>query len=217
MEMQEVPERELTRSMSKIGKMLVETGRLTEQQLKRAIDMKESLGGKLGPVLVKLGFITESELVEFIAKVQGLEIINLDEIFIPENLIKKVSRDVIIRHEVIPIAFKGNVLTLVMHDPTDLEAIEEVQFLMNCKVDIALSTRTGIRKVIEQIVGKEEKERIGEEMLKGHVEEDEDEEASALAKSDVTMRQMRRALIPLLIEKGIITEEELIRKARELG
>ena len=204
----------------RLGKMLVDAGLLTGEQLKKAIDAHKKVGGRLGSTIVKLGYIQEKTLTEFIGRQQGLAIVEIDELVIPENLVKKIPRNIIEKHEIIPIGIKGETLTIAIADPFDFDALEELQLVVDYKIEMNLAPRSSIVKAIRDIFG-EKKEAIEAEKTKEELLREIAEERSShslrnpSAGLDVTPLQMRKALVPLLIEKGIITEEELKRKARE--
>lgn len=195
----------------RLGKMLVESKLLSEEQLKMAMDFQTSVGGKLGAIVVKLGFIEDQTLTAFIAKQQGMPVVNLDEIVLPENLVKKLPRKLIEHHHVLPIRFHDGVLTVVTSDPYDYEAIEEIQLAVDSRVEVQLAARSQILRAITEIFNRmgsaaPVKEKSREQILK-----DLDAPAPKVSKD-----KLLEALIPLLVAKGVITEEELARKAREL-
>ena len=195
----------------RLGKMLVESKLLSEEQLKMAMDFQSSVGGKLGAIVVKLGFIEDQTLTAFIAKQQGMPVVNLDEIVLPENLVKQLPRKLIEHHHVLPIRFHDGVLTVVTSDPYDYEAIEEIQLAVDYRVEVQLAARSQILRAMSELFSKDErpgavKEKSREQLLK-------DLEAPA---SKIPKEKLLEALIPLLIAKGVITEDELARKSREL-
>ena len=194
----------------RLGKMLVDAGLLTEEQLKMGIDFQKSVGGKLGAVITKLGFIEDQTLTNFIARQQGIPVTNVEELVIPANLVKRLPRKLIEKHHVLPIHFKDDVLTVVTSDPFDYEAIEEIQLAVDSRVEVQLGSRSGILKVIHELFYKEPahapvKEKSKEQLLK--------DLEHPLAR--VPRERQLEALIPLLISKGVITEDELARKIRE--
>ena len=83
------------------------------QLLRRLV---EQARGKLPAVIVKLGFITDDQVTQFIARRQNLRIAELDKVVLPQNLIKKVPRELIEKHTCIPIAFRDGMLTLAVAD-----------------------------------------------------------------------------------------------------
>ncbi len=200
----------------RLGKMLVESNLLTEEQLKMAMDFQKSVGGKLGAIIVKLGFIEDQTLTNFVARQQGIPVVNLDELVIPENLVKRVPRKMIEKHHVVPIRFHDGVLTIAMSDPFDYEAIEELQLAVDYRIEMQLAGRSQILKAIHEIFNREEAVPSVKEKSKDQLLKDLEGGRAGVGESRFTPAQLLEALVPLLMQKGIITEEELLRKAREL-
>ncbi len=201
----------------RLGAMLVKEKLLTPEQLKMAMDFQKEVGGKLGAIIVKLGFVEDSTLVNFIARQQGLEVVELEELILPENLVRKIPRKLIDKHTVVPIQFHRHTLTIATSDPFDYEAIEELQLaLTDTKIEMKLAPRSQILKSIREHFAREAsgetpvKEKTKDELLR------ELEEEEKPASDRISPLQLREALIPLLIEKGLITREELVRKSREI-
>lgn len=195
----------------RLGKMLVESKLLTEEQLKMAMDFQTSVGGKLGAIVVKLGFIEDHTLTAFIARQQGMPVVNLDEIVLPENLVKKLPKKLIEHHHVLPIRYHDGVLTVVTSDPYDYEAIEEIQLSVDCRVEVQLAARSQILRSISEVFARMEAGATVKEKSREQILKDLDHPAAKIPKD-----KLLEALIPLLVAKGVITEEELARKAREL-
>jgi type IV pilus assembly protein PilB len=201
----------------RLGDMLVEANLLTEEQLKMAANFQKEVGGKLGAIIVKLGFIEDQTLINFIGRQQGLPVVNLDELVLPENLVKRIPRKLIEKHHVIPIRFGRNVLTVATSDPFDYEAIEELQLaLSDTKIEMHLAPRSQILKCINDLFYREEESRRPPEKSKEDLLREMDDEERHVATEKVSPALLREALIPLLLEKGVITKEELARKAREI-
>ena len=190
--------------------MLVKAKLISPDQLKKAVDMQKILGGKLGAIIVKLGFISDEGLTRFLAKQENLPITDLSKHKISKELAQSLPREVLEKHQVIPIQSKGGILKLAISDPTDFEAIEEVQFLTNCQVDITMASRAQIARELTRLF-------YGDEGV-GAEEADTETvpETAAPAQKQVIEPGWEKALIPLLIDKGIITAEELKEKAQEL-
>jgi hypothetical protein len=194
----------------RLGKMLVEAGLLNDEQLKMAVDFQKAVGGKLGAIVVKLGFIEDVTLTNFIARQQGLPVVNLDELVLPENLVKKIPRKLIEKHHVVPTRYHDGVLTIATSDPFDYEAIEELQLAVDYRIEMQLAARTQILRSIHDIFYKEETAPAVKEKSKDQILKD-------LGEADkVSPAQLQDALIPLLLDKGVITKEELLKKARDL-
>jgi len=209
---------------ARLGRLLVESGLITEEQLRMATDFQTSVGGNLGAIVVKLGFIEDHRLIQFIAKDQGLSVITLDDIVLPLTLVRRLPRKLIEKHQVLPIHYKDNILTVATADPYDYEAIEEIQLAQDAKIEINLAPRSAIQKCIGELFQPKPAPATGHEKHEAEETRLEGEGAIHRDKPITTHRHLPKvsklflheALIPLLIQKGIISEEELIRKAREI-
>ena len=209
---------------ARLGHLLVESGLITEEQLRMATDFQTSVGGNLGAIVVKLGFIEDHRLIQFIAKDQGLSVITLDDIVLPLTLVRRLPRKLIEKHQVLPIHYKDNILTVATADPYDYEAIEEIQLAQDAKIEINLAPRSAIQKCIGELFQPKPAPATGHEKHETEETRIEGEGGIHRDKPITTHRHLPKvsklflheALIPLLIQKGIISEEELIRKAREI-
>ncbi len=196
----------------RLGKLLVDQKLLTEEQLKMAIDFQSAVGGKLGAIIVKLGFIEDSTLTSFIARQMNLPVVNLDELVLPENLVKRIPRKLIEKHHVLPIHYKEGILTVATSDPFDYEATEELQLAQDARIEVNLASRSQILKCISQLFySSEEQSAPMKEKSKDELLKDLEHRPEKLSKA-----QQLEALVPLLVEKGVISYEELTKKAKEL-
>ncbi len=133
-----------------LGRELVASELLRPEHLRIALDYQAQLHGRLEDILVKLDFIDERKLSEFVAEREHMRTVDLTSREIDEQLMERIPRDVIERHEVLPFRLDAETVLLAMSDPTDFRAIDEVQFLTSCKVETAIAPRTALRERIER-------------------------------------------------------------------
>ncbi len=207
---------------TRLGEMLLSAGMLKSEQLRMAMDIQKAVGGKLGAIVVKLGFLDDETLTKFIAKQQDLPLVDISEMVLPENLIRRLPKEIIDRHQVIPIGFHDGILTLAMADPFDYDAIEEIQLAVDHRIEINIAYRAAIQKAIKEFLSAPAKpppppasrEKSKEEMIREL--EDEGPEPAGSPLAGLPPAKIRRALIRVLVQKGVLTEEETARKAKEL-
>jgi len=191
---------------TKLGQALLKTNKITQENLKYAMTMHEKIGGDFAALLVKLGYVTDDEITYIIGKLEGIETVDLTNIVIPKKLVQSIPRDVIEKHNLIPIAKKGDQITLAMTNVNDYEAIEEIQFLTGCKLEPVLASREAIRKAVIQFYSGDENQ--------------EEEKAPASIEKENTPKTIEdspllaKALAEILIEKKVITHEELLSKIK---
>lgn len=198
-----------------LGQALLREGLLNEAQLKHAFEFQKTTGGDLRDILPKLGYVRETVLVQYIAKEQHMHFVDPEAAEIEEDLMSKIPREVIEKHQIVPLKGENRVL-LAISDPDDFQAIDEVQFLTNRPVESALAARSSIRKVINQYYSKSEARKRGDEpgarpRVDGNRGEGNQRRLLTLP-GDVLIR----ALVMTLIEQGDIEAEKLFGHVTEV-
>jgi len=78
---------------------------------------------------VKLGFVAEEELTRMLAKQYRVPAVDLEKVNVDPKIIKIVAADVAYKHLVLLLRKVGRMLTVVMTNPTDLSAIDDLKFI----------------------------------------------------------------------------------------
>jgi type IV pilus assembly protein PilB len=140
-----------------IGEILAELGLVTPQQIQQAL--KQQMGGdtkKLGEILVELGVCSIEDITMALADQHGLEMVDLDSIDIPREVIAMVSAGLARQHHIVPIDFSDGVLTVAIPDPLDLFSLDELRFVLNCNIDPVLANRDSIDRSLNSYYGLED-------------------------------------------------------------
>ncbi|MEB3198365.1 MAG: ATPase, T2SS/T4P/T4SS family [Candidatus Sericytochromatia bacterium] len=114
----------------KLGEILLNANLVTESQLKKAVDIQKETKESLGMILIKQGYISEASIKDALELQYGLRYVNMRKIKVAPEVLKMVPENLIRQHQIIPIQFANNRLTLAMVDPTNLIAIDDVRFLL---------------------------------------------------------------------------------------
>ena len=88
---------------SRLGDLLLKEQVITPLQLNKALESQRSSGARLGHELTRLGYIEEHDLTSFLSKQYSVPSINLDSFEVPGDVLKLIPKEVVIRHQVIPI------------------------------------------------------------------------------------------------------------------
>lgn len=219
----------------KLGDMLKEAGLIDDFQLQSALSHQRSWGGKLGSILIEMEFVREEDLARVIAEKLKTPYINLFDPEIPADVVKLVKPDVAKKYNVVPVRKDKGTLILAMVDPLDIEATDAIRFATGLNIKPSLAMMSEIRDAIRKYYDGEtivrtqaaapfaqrqnssgKMEIIRGSDLKMPKESVSDESSAILSREDTTQQlQMDNrvrvdALIALLIEKGLITREELV-------
>ncbi len=128
--------------------MLMSSGLITEEQLKKALAVQQKEGGRLGSILVKMNFVPEDKLMMFLSKQYGVPYVDLSRFEIDPNVVKLIPADVAQKYQIMPINRTGATITIAMVDPSNVFAIDDVKFMTGYNVEPVVATEAGIKNAI---------------------------------------------------------------------
>ncbi|OGQ83023.1 MAG: type IV-A pilus assembly ATPase PilB [Deltaproteobacteria bacterium RIFCSPLOWO2_12_FULL_60_19] len=137
----------------RLGELLVRGGVVTREQLNKALEVEKHNSSNVIQELVRLGFTTEDRLTEFLASQFSIERVSLEAADLSETVFNLVPAELIQKHAIVPVKLLGSTLTVAMADPTNLIAINEVQFITGYGVRAVLASSSEIKKVLEKRYG----------------------------------------------------------------
>lgn len=136
--------------MQKLGKMLVEAGLITDEQLKKALEAQKQNDNKLGFNLVKMNFITEEALAKFLSMQYHVPAVNVDEYDVKPAVIENIPAEFAQKFQVVPLSKTGRTLTVAMADPSNMFVIDDIKFITGLEVDPVVAAETSIRRAIDK-------------------------------------------------------------------
>jgi type IV pilus assembly protein PilB len=137
----------------RFAELLVKGGIVSREQLSEAQKKDKDSSSSVIRELVRLGFTSEDILTNFFAKQFGIEIVEIVPGDIDDAVFSLVPPQIVQKHQVVPYKLLGSTLTVIVSDPTDLVAINEVKFVTGYGVRTALATPSNIKKVLERRFG----------------------------------------------------------------
>ena len=98
--------------------------------------------------LVKNGVIDQEELVNMLAQQYGMEVMDLREYDIPDEVIRNFRGDYARYYNVIPVAMDDQLFTIAMGDPTNVELLDTLRYLLGGDVDAVIAPEDQIAAAI---------------------------------------------------------------------
>jgi type IV pilus assembly protein PilB len=135
---------------SRLGDLLQRRGDLTPVQLAQALEAQRDHSGALATHLVRLGFISEEDLLAILEREYRLPVVDPASLEIPKEVLTLVPQPLVQKHHLLPTSLVRSTLTLVMADPSNLVAINEIKFLTGYDVKIAVASPAAIQAAIER-------------------------------------------------------------------
>jgi len=133
----------------RLGAWLLSKGKITEDQLQKALQHREFFGGRIGSSLITLGYVDEDVLGAYLSDVSGTP-------YAPASRLEGVAPEVIAlvparlaaQYRVLPIGIEGRRLRLAMRDPRDLIALDEIAFMTGMTIEPFVATDFRVQKAL---------------------------------------------------------------------
>ncbi|MCK9615267.1 MAG: hypothetical protein M0R48_07185 [Candidatus Omnitrophica bacterium] len=133
-----------------LGQILVERGVITFEQLEKALAVQNKDGGLIGEVIAKLGFAKEDEIAHCLSLQFGFPYLPLENYEVSKETVSLVPKNVATHYCLIALDKIGATLTVAIANPLNTQAIEDLEDLSHCDIQVFVSTPSDIRKAIEK-------------------------------------------------------------------
>lgn len=134
-----------------LGELLVERGVINREQINISLEhQKKNPGHLLGEVLVELKFATEKDIAQALTCQYGFPYLPLSSYEIDAEVIRSVPENVCRQFCLVPIDKIGKSLTVAMSNPLNIQALEDVELITGCSVQVFVSTATDVKQSIDK-------------------------------------------------------------------
>ena len=150
---------DFSRKRVRLGDVLVESGVITQEQLEQGLQLQKGSGRKLGETLVDEGITTEDAIAKALSDQLGYDIIDLQNVAIPEDVLSLVPGNLLERYKVLPFEYARdnmNVIRVAMADPMDMAAMDDITIITNLQVEPVVSTTRSIMLALDKYFGAQE-------------------------------------------------------------
>ncbi|HEY4882481.1 MAG TPA: hypothetical protein VII08_02500 [Myxococcales bacterium] len=215
-----------------LEELLLRHGAITQEQLEKAKEEQRTIGGDLGRVLVDLGFITEELLIRAWAHQLGISRVAPDLIALGEDLLQAIPVHVCERFGIVAVGRdpRTNALLVATNDPTNSEHLRAIGLAVGGDVLPVAATADSIERGIRRHYYGEQPGAASESAADDPFREEggavtHPDFAALVARLEQLEQQTRsreaqilavlRAVGDILVERGLVTREEYLRRARE--
>ena len=149
----------------RLGEILIREGFITRKALERGLNEQKKTGEYLGRTLVKLGVLSEENLVAILSKEWDIPSISLKGVSIDTGILSEVSAKFAAHYKLIPTSLEGNVLSIAISDPFNLQAVDDLKLLLGYEIKIFLAGEDDIDEALRRYYG------IGAETIEKIIDE----------------------------------------------
>lgn len=138
-----------------LGELLVERRLITPPQLEQALKLQQQEGGLLGQILVRLGYTTEEAVAQALTAQFGFPYLPLKHYTIDGDFLGIIPENVARQYCLVPVDRIGDTLAVAMADPLNASAIEDIEMLSHCSVQVFVATLSDVIDAIQRHYGGE--------------------------------------------------------------
>ncbi len=117
----------------KFGQVLVDLGYIDQEQLWDLLEQARSADQSLSRVVLDRALVTEDQLLQAQAERHGLTVANLEEAKPTPESLKLVPENMAQIYKILPLKYEGDTLTVVMSDPDNLSALDDLRNFLGIK------------------------------------------------------------------------------------
>lgn len=163
--------------------LLRSAGIYSDEQLSRIVNGRVANPGMgLAEAAVKFGGHKESEFLEAIGRVLGLEVVDLERRQPNPDALTKLPASAVYQYFVLPFAIDGGAITVVSSDPFDTKAADGLRLISGGVVKIALAPKEEVEKAVKKYYG------VGADAIEKMIEDGRysvDDDIGAMTKIDI--------------------------------
>jgi type IV pilus assembly protein PilB len=152
MQVQEKPKIDLKTEAKKrlFGQLLKDKGFVTEEQIREALAIQKQKGGLLGDILESLRYVSHKQIMQALGEHLGLEIVDIENIEIPSEIINLIPHAIAHLYRLIPIGIKDNTLTVAQEDALNFETIDDLRLILKHSIKPVLCGKIAVTRALEK-------------------------------------------------------------------
>jgi len=212
-----------------LDELLLRHGAITQEQLAKAKEEQRTIGGDLGRVLVDLGFISEELLIRAWAHQLGIARVAPEAMEIAADLLQAIPVLICERFGILAVGRdpRTEALLVATSDPANPEHLRAIGLAVGKDVvPVAATTQSIERGIRRHYYGEEPKAPGAEAAAKDPFgrPDAQPQFAALLARleqleqqthsREAQIRAVLRAIGDILVERGLVSREEYLRRAR---
>ncbi len=138
-------------AIRRIGQIFVDLGFMTDDQLQMALqEQKHRPGTLLGKISEEMGLITDEQLAQALGEQMRMQVVALQDITLPPEVLAKVEPPMALLYRVIPLSFKDKTLTIAMCDPQNLAILDELRTFLGYEIKALVATEREVVKALDK-------------------------------------------------------------------
>jgi type IV pilus assembly protein PilB len=132
----------------KLGDILIEMGSLAPAEVRLLLDLPRQ--GRFGEAALAEGLLGEAALAQALARQFGLDYVDLEQTPPPVELAECIPPELCTRFQCVPVQRTEAALTIAVADPTRLRGFDDLEMLLDLRLEHVVAPRGQIARLLEQ-------------------------------------------------------------------
>lgn len=126
---------------------------LGRQQLESEGVTSTDIDSRLIDLIVEKRYCKYEDITFILSQEFNIPLISLQDLRIEKDVLALLSQDILRKYNVFPISKIGSQLELVISDPMNMDAVDDISHLLNMSVDLRIASPDEVRKAIDDHFG----------------------------------------------------------------
>lgn len=137
----------------RLGAYLLAAGLVDEDTLSKALEIQRNQTHpktRIGKLLIEMGMADDLNIAKTLASQLNIDFIHLKDIKIPKEVLGIIPESIATSSMIVPISRKGKKLKVAMANPLEQYVIDDLRFITQLDVDIAVAPENEVRQALER-------------------------------------------------------------------
>ena len=137
-----------------IGELLVQTGRITPEELEAALEFRQERGMKLGQALVALHLVSQAELAQALRAQGTVHCVQLEPALVDEHVARELGAERARQFQALAFNKIAGVVTVAVEDPSETYDVDAISLALNAPVFAVHAEPERIQECIDHVFGR---------------------------------------------------------------
>jgi len=143
----------------RLGECLIGAGLIDSKTLDKALELQKVQKKKIGQILIDMGVADDRQIAKALASQLNIPLVGLKGAKIPQEIIALVPSEIVENYLLIPVKKTEKGLIVVMSNPLDFYALDDLRFVTQMPIIMAVAAESDILAAIERYYPNKELER----------------------------------------------------------
>ncbi len=134
----------------KFEEVLVKLNLISQKQLDQIKIESVRAGKDLDEALIDMKILGSEDVVKAKAISSGVPYVDLSSVKVDQNILKNISKEMAKKYSAVPFGFSGNMLSVAMINPNNVQVIEFIERKSGFRVNPYMASKEGIERIIDQ-------------------------------------------------------------------